>query len=208
MTVKKKRTASQIGRSNVKRSKAHERQVANQLTKWSGALFRRRRTEGRDVSTLERDLTSDVIPVKGSFLYSVEAKCGEGFSFDALFASPKTCLFTGWWHQTCYDAQLASKVLNRHVYPMLFFRPAVGQNWVAVSYESWRLLMYKSTPDPDLMPLLIFGLYKHLGPIGHNVSHTKNKNNKKIVELELDNVVFCRWKDFAKHISPAGTLFG
>ncbi len=58
---------SKIGKSNVRRSKGHERQVAHYLTDWSGQEFRRRRVEGRDVTVIERESTADVIPVKVIF---------------------------------------------------------------------------------------------------------------------------------------------
>lgn len=187
--------ASRIAKSNVSRSKAHERNVANWLTEWSGVQFRRRRVTGRDEATRMVELTGDVIPIQGDFLFNVEAKCERKFSFDGLFARPTVNLFTGWWHQTCYDAQLATKSMGRHFYPMLFFKPIVQQNWVAFSRKSVPALKL----DLTTFPHLVFNWYETAGPIDGDVSHTKNK---KMVAIELDPVVFCRWEEFCQWVDP------
>ena len=75
---------SRIGKSNVARSKSHERRVAKLLQDWSNVEFRRRRVEGRDSTVIERESTADVIPVKGEILFSIEAKCGECTNIDGL----------------------------------------------------------------------------------------------------------------------------
>ena len=43
MTKPSREEMSRIGRSNVRRSKSHERRVAHLLTEWAGVDFRRRR---------------------------------------------------------------------------------------------------------------------------------------------------------------------
>lgn len=117
---------SKIGKSNLARSKAHERQVACWLTEWSGVEFRRRRVTGRDHATTTIDGVADVICTRPDFRYCVEYKCGAGFSLDAVLAGGGKTKFDQWWNQTLEDAELCGKE------PMLFFRPATGQNWVAV----------------------------------------------------------------------------
>lgn len=137
---------SKTGKSNVRSSKEHERRVANLLTEWAGVQFRRRRVEGKDVGTLALELVGDIIPIHGQYRFSVECKKGKGFSLDALFANPAACLFTEWWHQACYDAQLLRADLKRNVHPMMFFKPHPNWDWVALSAHALEFLM----PHSDL----------------------------------------------------------
>lgn len=217
-----KANQSRIGRSNVRRSKGHERQIAHYLTDWSGQEFRRRRVEGRDVTVIERESTADVIPVKGDIHCSIEAKCGEVQTFAALMDNPKKTKFTEWWHQTCYDVSLVQKVFNRPFYPMMFFRPYQNQNWVAVSaklfqngilsprkdqsaYEEWYKTFLKEANGGIYkiwFPHFLFDAYDRLGEISFNVVRTKKKANYRYVPLKLDAVVLCRWKDFAANVDP------
>ena len=90
------RTASQVGKSNVSCGKAFERQVAKILTEHTGQQFRRRRVEGRDTTTIDRDFTSDVIPASVEPNYSIEVKNGKGFSIAAMFSNPTTNKFSCW----------------------------------------------------------------------------------------------------------------
>jgi len=205
---------SKIGRSNVRRAKGHERTVAKFLTDWSGREFRRRRVEGRDVTVIERESTADVIPVKGDIYCSIEAKCGEVQTFGNLMANPKTCKFTEWWHQANYDVQLVSNIFNRQFYPMMFFRPYLNQNWVAISEKLFtnRILRPKINCEPLMIknaeegcvwfPHFLFDAYKLTGEISFNVVRTKEKKNFKFVPLILDSVVMCRWCDFAAGVDP------
>jgi len=81
---------SKIGKSNVRKGKTYERRVASLLGEFTGVQFRRRRVEGRDLSVVERESTADVIPVTGDIKFSIEAKSGKGFSFDAILGNPLT----------------------------------------------------------------------------------------------------------------------
>lgn len=199
---------SRVGKSNVRRSKGHERTIAKFLTTWSGQEFRRRRVEGRDVTVIERESTADVIPVKGDVHCSIEAKCGAVQTFAALMANPKGCKFTEWWHQANYDCTLVTKVLGRKFYPMMFFRPYPNQNWVAVSdcLFSQRILqpmVEMEDPRPIVwFPHFHFDAYNTLGEIAFNVVRTSNKANYRYVPLNLDSMVICRWQDFAAHVDP------
>lgn len=214
-----KANQSRIGKSNVRRSKGHERQVAKWLTEWSGQEFRRRRVEGRDVTVIERESTADVIPVKGDVHCSIEAKCGAVCTFAALMENPKGTKMTEWWHQACYDVTLVSQVLKRPFFPMMFFRPYLNQNWVAISArlftqkilkprrESAKLTAVEnSAPLVDARPVwfphLLFDAYDYIGDVSFNVVRTKNPKNFKFVPLRLDSMVMCRWKDFAAHVDP------
>ncbi len=182
---------SKIGKSNVRKGKTYERRVANLLTEYTGELFRRRRVEGRDVSTIERESTADVISVSKDINFSIEVKSGKGFSLDALLANPEKCLFTTWWHQATYDAVLVSKAFNRDISPLLFFKGSGTTDWLAI-------------------PTYILGDSKVAkldyvytkNPIKMNVSHTDKKSNEVIVELNLPSVSFIRWHDFASAVSP------
>lgn len=215
VVLDKKAEQSRIGKSNVRRAKGHERTVAKFLTEWAGHEFRRRRVEGRDVTVIERESTADVIPVKGEVHCSIEAKCGEVCTFGALMDNPKGTKFTEWWHQACYDCVLVSGVLKRRFYPMMFFRPYINQNWIAISQNLFtnrilaprsELPIYKAWLDDGIshvwFPHFLFDAYKHIGEISFNVVRTKKKANYRYVPLYLDPMVICRWKDFADHVDP------
>jgi hypothetical protein len=206
-----KRTYSEIGKSNVRRSKAHERRVAKLLTKWSGSEFRRRRVEGREESTIARESTSDVISVNRIFKFSVEAKCGKDFSFDALLASPQTARFTEWWFQTSYDAGLLTTYLTKTdksatIMPMLFFKPEPSFDWVAFPIAAFGFLRIQ---NEDIKPNIRLWQLQHLNallyyyhePIKGNTSHSKK--NPVYVEKELPPVAICRWRDFETKIDPS-----
>lgn len=196
---------SAIGKSNVRRSKTHERRIAKLLTEWSGVQFRRRRVEGRDSAVRVVELVADVIPCEGDFHFSIEAKCGKKFSLDALMANPTKCLFTDWWHQACYDAQLISGDLNRIIYPLMFFKPHPNWDWVAFSSYSLRVIKQVGRLDAELtFPHLSFDAFSFIGPIEGDVSHSKK--NEKLVKIDLDPVIICRWYDFANNIDPVSTF--
>lgn len=214
---------SKIGKSNVRRGKSHERRVAKLLTEWSGIPFRRRRTEGRDSTTIDIERTGDVIPACPEWTYfSIEAKCGKSPAFDALLANPIKTRITEWYHQSAYDAQLATESYNRiyqleneiKIQPMVFWKPAPAHDWIILSEESLYLLKNKdgsdlydsasTSPIPPRLPFphLYFDAFKHLGEVSMNVAHTKNKKNEVMIPLNLGACFMCRWKDFAEHIDP------
>ncbi len=200
-----KEEMSRIGRSNVRRSKNHERRVAHLLTDWSGIEFRRRRVEGRDSTVIERESTADVIPVKGEILFSIEAKCGECTSLDGLLANPKSNKFTMWWHQCVYDAMLLSGTFNRKFYPLLFFKPHPNFDWVAIDQAVFaqELLRPRGVDLPLIkiwMPHIAFDAYNLIGPVTANISHSKK--NLVMKALDLPSLYMIRWKDFAEAIDP------
>jgi hypothetical protein len=195
------RTASEIGKSNVRRSKTHERRVAKLLKEWSGEEFRRRRVEGRDESVLARESTADVIPTEKIFRFSVEAKCGRTFSYDALLASPETAIFTSWWLQASYDATLLAKYLKRPILPMLFFKPGINFDWVAFPAEAFEFLKYKLDAT---LPCLLYYKYNDL-MIKGDISHSKK--NPVMIKMRLKPVALCRWKDFADYVDPTNLFF-
>ncbi len=205
LAIKAKQSAT--GKSNVRRSKCHERTIANWMTDWSGVEFRRRRVEGRDSTVIERESTADIIAVKGDIYCSIEAKCGEVASFASLLNNPKGTKFTEWWHQTCYDCILCGNVFKRHFYPMMFFRPYPNQNWVAISSHLFTNQILKSKIlglqlAGIWFPHFAFDAYSRLGEISFNVVKTKKKENFKFVPLQLDPIIMCRWEDFAANIDP------
>lgn len=195
---------SKIGRSNVRRSKSHERRVAHLLTEWSGVEFRRRRVEGRDSTVIERESTADVIPVKGDILFSIEAKCGECTSLDGLMSNPKANKFTSWWHQCVYDAELLSGVFKRQFYPLLFFKPQPSFDWIAIDQRVFanKILLPKSGAEYHNIwfPHLAFNSYDFIGPVSGNISHSKK--NPVIKEIQLPSLYLIRWKDFAHNVDP------
>lgn len=197
------RSKSEIGKSNVNRSKSHERQIANELTDWAGVTFRRRRAEGRGPAVVEIEGAADVIAVGWDFHFSVEAKCGKGFSLDAMLKNVSKTIFTSWWHQATFDANIMTQSRNRQIYPLLFFRPFQNANWIAFPVSAIPLFRPK-IPSPVesglWFPHLTFSGYIAAGAIANDVSHSPK--NKNIVQLQLDNPVFCRWQDFASAVDP------
>lgn len=210
---------SKIGKSNVRKSKTHERRVAKLLEEFTGVEFRRRRVEGRDATTIERESTSDVISVKGTPKFTIEAKSGKGFSLDGLLANPKTNIFTEWWHQANYDAHLLTShfkdTTKYQFYPLVFFKYNVNSDWIAMPVDVIALQVIqkrKTSLNPlgigDLeLPHLMYNGYTQVNPIGLNVVRTKNKNNYRIIDLDLPNVVFCRWKHFIEAIDPSSFFY-
>ena len=214
-----KEEMSKIGKSNVRRGKSHERAVAKMLKEWSGVEFRRRRVEGRDATVVERESTADVIPVKGDILFSIEVKCGECPSMDGLLANPINSKFTKWWHQATYDANLLTTILasgptgTRKVkyYPLLFFKPGNGFNWIAIDQAVFdnKLIIpnpeYGKSPVDDVtkpwMPHFAFDYYRHFDAISHDISHSRK--HKEAVALALPSTYLIRWKDFADSVSPS-----
>lgn len=190
---------SKIGKSNVRKGKTYERRVASLLGDFTGVQFRRRRVEGRDLSVVERESTADVIPVTGDIKFSIEAKSGKGFSFDAMLGNPSKNLFSTWWHQATYDAEILTKVLNRKIHPMLFFKYSTTQDWIVIPSDS--IDGELSIRLKGILPQL---RYKYtVNPVRMNISHTSKKKNYIEVDLELPDVSFIRWKDFAEFVEPA-----
>ena len=201
---------SKVAKSNVKTAKSHERRVAKLLTEWSGRAFRRRRVEGRgdDVKVIEG--VADVIPVEGDIVFTIEAKKGKNFSLDGLMVNPRGALFTEWWHQASYDAQLLTDKTQVQRYPIVFFKPHPNWDWLAIPFQVFQqnILRPKSTSDYSdrrkcsevWFPHIHFDAYCWLGPISHNTS--RSKNNKVMVPLQLSPVVFCRWRDFEASVDP------
>ena len=221
-----KEEMSRIGKSNVRRGKSNERAVAKLLAEWTGKEFRRRRVEGRDATVVERESTADVIPVKGEILFSIEVKCGECPSIDGLLANPINNKITKWWHQATYDANLLTKVLvdgkdnakrlkdgkYTKYYPLLFFKPGNGFNWIAIDREVFALKLLNPKLDgKDLsildrldrpwMPNLLFDAYDRCGEITHDISHSRR--NKEPISLKLPSLYFIRWKDFEASVEPS-----
>ena len=209
---------SKIGKSNSRRGKSHERRVAHLLSDWSGVEFRRRRVEGRESTVVERESTADVIPVKGSIIFSIEAKCGECTSFDGLLANPAANKFTTWWHQCVYDTTILNKVFNRDFYPMLFFKPQANFDWVAVDQAVFKSQIlrpsinsidkHKECIDNGKhiwMPNIAFDVYDLIGFVSHNISHSKK--NPIMTELKLPSLYMIRWKDFANSVDPVSIFF-
>lgn len=210
MIKKKQRTASQVGKSNVQTSKAHERRIANLLTEWSGVGFRRRRVEGRMANTIARDLTGDVIPIDRFCHFNIECKKGENFSLDAMLSNVGGCQFSRWWHQSNYDAKLCSEQHKRHILPLLFFKPIPNWDWIAIDMAALGILRPPGQKVQEYfwVPHFVYDLYDRCGEISHNIAHTKKTKNKVMVPLRLKPCFICRWRDFAANVDPESFLVG
>lgn len=196
---------SKIGARNSRKGKRYERRVAQLISEWTGQVFRRRRVEGRDASVVMRESTSDVIPADGEIIFSVEAKSGAGFSLDSVMANPLTGLFSKWWAQANWDAQILTEITKLRRYPIVFLKPNVNTDWVAVS----AIPFMNKTLQPRLQPAnatvwfphLMFDNYVYSGPITFDIS--QSKKHPVLKTFNLDPVVFCRWEDFAKFVDPS-----
>ncbi len=197
-----KRTASEVGKSNVSRSKSHERKVAEYLEEWTGTPFMRRIVTGRDANTIMFSLTGDVVCVEHQIKFNIEAKAGAKFSLTAMVSNPETNIFTKWYHQSTYDSNLATERHGYKVYPMVFFRPGSGLNWIGISKHGFETMKPRMGGSVYDFPHIRYDWYARSGPITHNVSHTGNRKNKVYVPLDLDPCILCSWKDFAAHIDP------
>lgn len=208
--LKRKETFSKTGKRNVATAKSHERRCKNLLTEWSGVEFRRRRVEGRgnDVSVVEG--FADIIPVDADIIFAIESKKGESFSMDSLLATPGKTIFTEWWHQVSYDAQLMSEKTGRKCWPMLFFKPIPAWDWLVIPKKCFtdrillsnpgingsRLCVDESFfPDNCWFPHLTFDAYHSMPPVSYNIS--TSKKNPVMEGLKLEPCIICRWKDFS-----------
>lgn len=204
MAKPSKEEMSRIGRSNVRRSKSHERRVAHLLQDFTGVEFRRRRVEGRDSTVVERESTADVIPVKGEILFSIEAKCGEAISWDGLLTNPKNNKFTGWWHQTTYDSIILTEVMKRKYYPLLFFKPHPNFDWIAIDKNVFSDGYIRDKegiqiPKPSF-PCLTFDTYDFIGEVRGDISHSRK--NPVYKEIKLPSIYLIRWRDFEANVDP------
>jgi hypothetical protein len=187
--------------------------VARLLTEWSGREFRRRRVEGRESDTVLRDLTGDVVPAdaKNRCRFNLEAKKGKGFSLTSILSGYTTSIFSGWYHQSSYDAQLVSRALGLPIKPLVFFKPNPNMDWIAFDFTALEFLRPKDSNEPQQrlwFPHLYFDHYAHCGPISFNISHTKNRKNRVIIPLQLTPCFICSWNDFAANVNPDSFFFG
>lgn len=195
---------SKIGKSNVRRGKTLERRVAKLLSEWTGSDFRRRRVEGRDSITIERDSTADVISVSRPSILSIEVKNASGFSIDALLANPSSNKLTIWWHQAAYDASLMTDLLGVKIFPFLFFKPIRSWDWVMFPTSLIDDKIFRPVDDKSYSSIWFAALrYDHYGnipPVEANVS--QSKNNPVMVPLNLPPAYLCRWDCFQKNVDP------
>ena len=213
-----KEEQSQIGKRNVGSSKVHERRVAHLLTEWSGRDFRRRRVEGRTSDTVLRDLTGDVVPADAAHRcrFNIEAKKGVGYTFTSLLQNYKTCKISEAYHQSTYDAQLASTALGLQLLPLVFFKPHPNFDFMIIQATAFTDCILK--PNRNLegtkldvgwpwFPTLYFNVYDWCGELTFNISHTKNRKNRVMVPLQLKACFICAWSDFAANIAPDSFFF-
>jgi hypothetical protein len=203
---------SKIGKSNVRRGKTLERRVAKLFTEWTGSNFRRRRVEGRDSTTIERDSTADVISVSRSSIFSIEVKNAAGFSMDSLLANYATNKLTLWWHQSTYDAKLMTDTLGVKIYPFLFFKPIRSWDWVVFPTELIENGVIKpsdiecgSQNNCIWFPALRYDYYSLSAEVSADVSQSKKHPN--MVSLRLPSVFISRWSDFCHSINPESIFY-
>jgi hypothetical protein len=184
---------SKVGKSNSRRGKTFERRVAKLLTEWSGTEFRRRRVEGRDSTIVDRESTSDVIPASYDIPFSIEAKCGAGFTMNSMLMNPTNGIFTKWWGQVSYDAMILEKSRGYLVYPWLFFKPHTNYEWIAMPRSG----LLKLTNHINF-PHFIYHAYDTIDTIEIDISHSKK--NKVVVDMKLPTPILMRWDDFRENV--------
>lgn len=192
-----------IGSSNVSRAKNQERKIANDLSAWTGATFRRRRAEGRGDEVVGVEGVSDVICVNRVPKFSFEAKCEAGFSMDALLSNPKGCKFTSWWHQATYDAKVLADYSKKEIFPMLFFRPFSGSNWVAFPKCFKFSDNHGVVHDTLWFNHISVNCYDRLGQI----TSPNPKTASESTALNLLDVVMVRYADMAANINPNSIFY-
>jgi hypothetical protein len=166
--------------------------VAALFSDWSGRSFRRRRVEGRDSATISRDLTGDVVPVIGLCRFNIEVKKQKGFSFVALLENPAGSLFTKWYHQSTYDAQICGVSVQRVILPLVFFKPNPNKDLLAVPNIALEFLLRAGERLRGFE-------FSDFGQVTLPVRGTKNKT---VVALELPPCSFCLWEEFHAKASP------
>lgn len=193
-----KEEQSRIGKSNVARGKSHERNVANYLTEWSNYKFVRRKVEGTNESVTRRNSAADVICASHQFKFSVEVKCGAGFSYEALLTNPGGNKFSNWWAQCVHDAGITSTAFSQEIHPMLFFKPTPSTNWVAITKESLNCL--------NVVNELQFLEYKYpKTEYSFDVSHSPK--HAVMASFVFKDIIMMPRKQFAAAVAPDSTLF-
>jgi hypothetical protein len=126
--------------------------------------------------------------------------------------------FTEWWHQSNYDARLATEARDECILPFMFFKPHTNWDWVAFPFEalSWlepsdayeaderphKVAVSSNIVDEPWFPCFAIDAYAKCGLISHNVKHTSKKENMEFVPLQLHPCYITRWRTFAENVKP------
>lgn len=183
---------SKIGKRSVRRGKTYERRCAKILTEFTSTNFRKTPGSGgfnkQGLSIREELFCGDLICDKSTFLYCIEAKNREEFSFTALLKSPETAAFTKWWYQCVTDA----KAVN--LKPLMFFKPNNRDDVIVLARDEW-YDRYNSKECP------FFEISCYEKPMTLSVEERWSKTKEKVVTT-LPNAVMVDWKQFIANHDP------
>lgn len=189
-----------MGRKSKQKGNRYESRVVKLLSEFTKVNFRRVPASGGfnkcgGAKVAEHVFSGDVICDRADFLYSVEAKNAEALSLLATLKSPDTCVFTKFWYQCTQDA------ISTNRRPIMFFKPNISDDWVAILKEDIEDL------GLCLAPKLYMNIY---GDREVSISiltidqQSKFKKKKKItVQAKLPDPVLFDWNTLIKHANPA-----
>jgi hypothetical protein len=192
---------SAVGRRSKRKGKKYESRVASILSKFTGVNFRRVPMSGGfnkfgGVVVAEHVFSGDVLCDNKSFLYSVEAKNREDVSLTALLKNPESASLTKYWYQCCEDAAV------NHRKPIMFFKPNVNDDWVAVCIYDVEALSLQNSSH------IIVNIYH--APVMLSIINRDSKGkklSKEVKEVNMQNFVVLEWNQFIKIVNPQA-LFG
>lgn len=182
---------SKIGKSSKRKGKSYENKCAKLLTEFTGVNFRKTAGSGgwnkQGVTVREELFAGDLISDNPGFKFCVEAKNRPNdFEFDMLLRNPSGN-FSDWWYQCVQDAKSVEKL------PILFFKPRIRVDLVAVTKEGLEALNYPSTA-----PRIAVDIFRK--PV--QVKDYITRGEKVTVKLPVAYIV--EWKQLISLIKPEG----
>lgn len=184
---------SKIGKKSKRKGKTYERRCAKLLTEFTGIGFRSTPSSGGfnkfgGVTIREELFCGDLICDDQNFIFCVEAKNREEFSFEAVLKNPNTAAFTKWWYQCLEDAKRVELL------PILFFKPDNQADFVAINADG-----FIACGLPKSMPAMILKVYDK--PITFKIRDRETKTNIEVT-AKLPNPIILNWKDVVKYGDP------
>lgn len=189
---------SKVGKRSIRKGKTYERRCAKLLTEFTKTNFRKTPGSGGfnkqgGVSVREELFCGDLICDKKDFLFCIEAKNRDEFSFTALLKSPETAAFTKWWYQCVSDAKRAD------LKPLMFFKPNIRDDFIVMTLSEWQL---RFSRDKNInCPFISVMCYGNGKPLTFSVKERWSKETEEITTT-LPQAVMIDWKQFVTHHDP------
>jgi hypothetical protein len=184
---------SKIGKKSKRKGKTYERRCAKILTEFTTINFRKTPGSGgfnKQGVTIRAELfCGDLICDSTKFLYCIEAKNRESWSFTALLKNPSTAAFTKWWYQCVEDAKMVG------LEPLLFFKPNIRDDFIVMTKEEW-FTKYNKCPYVEI------GCYTQPLTFSVEQKDARGRKEKLQVTTKLPDAVMVDWKQFVKHHDP------